>query len=117
MDNKFVNNLLNLLNNYSKNGEYAVISFQDIKDNLKDKYSENKLLSALNYLIQNEYIKIRYKDELEMCYCSMPKATIFNESGSLKLNNKKQLILNLVVSGVSAFLGAFLAILIVHFFL
>ena len=69
----------------------------------------------------NDYIKIKFQDEEQICFCSLTKARIINETKLETKNDKKHanklIILNIILSSVSAFLGAFLAILVVHFFL
>ena len=77
--------------------------------------------NTLNYLVQNDYIKIKYKDEDEFCYTCLTKTRMLKETNEIRIKsdrqNNKYLILNIIFSSISAFLGALLAILFVHFFL
>jgi len=122
MLDKFGLNLLSYLNETSQNGEYIVLSFEDIKNKFKKNEVTNEVIkNTLDFLSNNDYIKIKFQDEEQICYCSLTKARIINET---KIENKKDkkhasklIILNIILSSISAFLGAFLAILLVHFFL
>ena len=122
MLDKFALKLLNILIESAKSGDYIVLSFDDIKSKFKKNEINNTLLNnTLSFLCQNEYIKIKFKDEDQICYCCLTKSRLIDETKLISKNNKKEtsklLVLNIIFSCLSAFIGAFLAILIVHFFL
>lgn len=122
MLDKFGYKLLNILNEYSNNGDYVVLEYEDIFAKFKKQKINNEILNnTLNYLVQNDYIKIKYKDEDEFCYACLTKARMISETDEIRIKSDKQnnkyLILNIIFSSISAFFGAVLAILFVHFFL
>jgi len=122
MLDKFGLKLLNVLLNSGKNGDYIVLSLDDIKSNFKyNEINDTILNNTLNYLSQNDYIKIKFKDDEQICYSCLTKARIVDDTKLINKNNKKELnkliVLNILFSCLSAFFGAFIAIMIVHFFL
>ena len=122
MLDKFGLKLLNVLLDAGKNGDYIVISLEDIKSYFKSNEINDTILNnTLNFLSQNDYIKIKFKDDEQICYSCLTKARLIDDTNLINKNNKKQLnkliILNILFSCLSAFFGAILAIFIVHFFL
>ena len=122
MLDKFGLKLLNILLSTSENSEYVVISFEEIKSKFTKKEINDTILeNTINYLNNNGYIKIKYIDEIEMCYAVLSKARQESENFLIEKKSKKSagklIVLNIILSCISAFVGAFMAILIVHFFL
>lgn len=121
MLDKFGLKLLNILNEEGSFGDYIVISLDELYNKFKNKASKELIQNTLDYLASNDYIKIKYKDEEEICYTCLTKARIVDETKLVNKNNKKEInkliVLNIILSCLSAFFGAFIAILIVHFFL
>jgi len=122
MLDKFGLKLLNVLLDAGKSGDYIVLSIEDIKTNFKtNEINDTILNNTLNFLSQNDYIKIKFKDEEQICYVCLTKARLIDDTNLINKNNKKQLnkliVLNILFSCLSAFFGAMLAIFIVHFFL
>ena len=122
MLDKFGLKILSYLNKISQNGEYKVLTFDDIKKHLNDINIKNEILEkTLDFLSKNDYIKIKFQDEEQICYCSLAKAKIVEDDTKLVSKNDKQtlnkmILLNIIFSSIAAFLGAFVAIMIVHFF-
>lgn len=122
MLDKFGFELLKILNEYSESGDYIVLEYEDIFSRFKKSQINKEILTnTLNYLVQNEYIKIKFKDDDEICFCTLTKARMIKETDEIRVKSDKQnnkyLILNIIFSSISAFLGAFIAIMFVHFFL
>ena len=122
MLDKFGFELLNILNEYSESGDYIVLEYEDIFSRFKkSKINKEILTNTLNYLVQNEYIKIKFKDDDEICFYTLTKARMIKETDEIRVKSDKQnnkyLILNIIFSSISAFFGAFIAIMFVHFFL
>ncbi|MBE5746357.1 MAG: hypothetical protein E7359_03615 [Clostridiales bacterium] len=121
MLDKFGAKLLSFLNENSKSGDFVILELDDIFANFKNKINKELLNNTLNYLTQNDYIKIKYLDNEELCYSCLTKARIYKETNEIRIKGNKQnnkyLILNIIFSSIAAFFGAFVAIMIVHFFL
>lgn len=122
MLDKFGLKLLNVLLENGKNGDYIVLSIDEIKSHFKTgEINDTILNNTLNFLSQNDYIKIKFKDDEQICYACLTKARLIEDTKLVNKNNKKQLnkliILNIIFSCLSAFVGAVIAILFVHFFL
>lgn len=117
----FTSKLLNYLYSQNSNGDFRILSINEIMANLRIKENDNaKLNNSLSYLKEKEYIKIKYLDEEEICYCLLTNANIFIENNNFNKVSKSKsagkYLLKLILLFLSAFLGAFSAVMIIHFF-
>ena len=93
---------------------YKVFEYQQLTEN-------NSKLGALKndieYLKEHEYIDVKYSDESVVCLCLLPKSRQIEEQADVKkfsmLQVIKMLFISGVFSGLMAFLGAFVAVLII----
>ena len=82
-------------------------------------FNTNKeaLDNDFKYLKNNEYIDIKYADDNVICLCLLPKARQLEDQESVKnyshLNIMKVMLISGVFSAIMAFLGAFVAMLII----
>ena len=108
---KIIKELLNL----SPDGGYKVFEIKDLSKSLGIKVETIK--NDLKYLKDNQYIDIKYTDENDGCLCVLPKSRQINERSDLKkssyINITKMIFLSGIFSGIMAFLGAFVAMLII----
>ena len=108
--------LLNYLTKCCSNG-YTVLEIEKVLKTIK-KYKNNfDLLSKdVEFLYQRKFIDLKYLDTTNLCYVILDNSRIFQEN--LKLENSMKgkyffvLFLSLIISGISSFVGAFLAILL-----
>lgn len=76
------------------------------------------LINHINYFKEHKFIDVKYDDENVFCMCVLPKA--FEEIESSENNNvinnklKKIMFLTCLLSAMSAFLGSFVAMLIIN---
>lgn len=114
--------LLSFLYSLNSTGSFELIELKDIESNLKVKnITKSKIISSLNYLRDKEYIKLRYAEDDEICYAILTNANIYleslNQTKNIEKRNNTKFILRLFLNFISAFLGAFVAVMIVHYFL
>ena len=104
-----------LLNNCSEG--YKVLEVSKIYNSIK-KYRGNfaVLEEDLNFLKTYKYIDLKYVDENNLCYCVLDNTRIFQENLKSERGAHKSyltsLILNMLFSGLMAFAGAFIAIIL-----
>lgn len=81
--------------------------------NLKKEALDNDF----KYLKDNEYIDVKYSDESVICLCLLPKARQLEEQEKVKnysyANIMKVLLISGVFNAIMAFLGAFIAMMII----
>lgn len=100
-------------------GGYKVIELSHILTSIK-KYKGNvaQLTRDINYLSQYKYIDVKYLDDINVCLSILDNSHVFQENmRSDRAINKKyltSLILTSIFSGIMAFVGAFLAIMILR---
>jgi len=115
MDKRKLKLLKFLLNNC--NDGYKVVETNTIYKLIK-KYKNNfeYLQEDIKYLKQRKYIDVKYVDKDNICLSVMDNTRIFQENLKVERESKKEMyfmmIITMIVSGVMAFLGAFLAIII-----
>lgn len=107
---------LKILNAICEEGTYKVIDYNNLISKFPNRYKVNKeaLDQNLEYLKTGQYIDIKYAENDTYCLCVLPKGRMIledstRESKTIKHFNK-MLIITMFVSGIMAFLGAFLAI-------
>jgi hypothetical protein len=104
-----------LLNNCDSG--YKVLDVSKIFFSIKV-YRDNfeELSSDIEFMSQRKYIDVKYLDEKSICVSMLDNSHILQENiKSDKAVNRKYMIsvlINMVLSGVMAFVGAFLAIII-----
>lgn len=107
-----------LINDLCKDGNYKVLEIAEILAMLPKKYhfSYEDLQNMLKYLTEHDFIDVKFVDEKNLCVASLPKGRLHLEN-QLKEDKasdtyRKLFISSIVVSGLMAFLGAFVAVLL-----
>ena len=109
------NRILNKLHKLCPDGSYKVFEIQELCSlfNLK----KDTINNDFQYLKDNEYIDIKYSDNNVICLCLLPKSRQLKEFENVKnysyTNIMKMLLISGIFSGLMAFLGAFIAMLII----
>lgn len=105
---KLINKLLKLCDNDS----YKVLEYNQLSD-----AKVEILQKDLEYLKEHEYIDVKYSDESVICLSVLNKARQINEQTDMKRYSisqvTKMLFLSGLFSGIMAFIGAFVAMLII----
>jgi len=112
---------LSLLRFFLKNCNegYKVIEVSKIYDLIKKyKSNFNYLESDVDFLKKYKYIDVKYLDEINICFSVLDNSYVFQENlkSDKQINRKYVLfmIISMLLSGTMAFVGAFLAILIIR---
>ena len=96
-------------------GTYKVFEVEELL-NLFD-LKKDALDNDFKYLKDNGYIDIKYTDESVICLCLLPKSRQLEEQEKAKSyshgNIMKVMLLSGVFNAIMAFLGAFIAMLII----
>lgn len=115
MDKRKLLLLKYLLNNCSDG--YKVIDTKKILSEIK-KYKDNYQLleEDIYYLKSRKYLDLKYIDENNLCLSVLDNSRILQENLKMDSATKKEYlnvtILTMLLSGIMAFLGAFLAIIL-----
>lgn len=84
----------------------------------KHKATYDILVEDINFLQTYKYIDLKYIDESNICYTVLDNTRILQENLKLEKSAHKGylsvLIINIFVSGLMAFIGAFLAVLVLR---
>ncbi len=119
MLDKLSQKIITVLNEISDNSStYKIFSLSDIITKLGKKYKVDavNMIKNLEYLAERDYIDIKYIDEKDVCLALLSKARIHDEEVKQvkkeKLAYMKLAVISSICSAVSAFLGGFLAFLI-----
>ena len=108
--------LLKYLLNTCDNG-YKVVEVQKIfASNKKYKNNFAILQEDVNFLKSYKFIDVKYLDETNICLSILDNTRIFQENLKSERGTRKgyiiSLLVNMLFSGVMAFIGAFLAIIL-----
>ena len=107
--------IIKKLNKLCEGGNYKVFEYQQLTKDFGLK--TNTIKNDLDYLKENEYIDVKYSDESVVCLCLLSKGRqVEEESNTHKYSLSsvmKMLLISGVFSGLMAFLGAFIAVLII----
>ena len=107
--------ILKKLQKLCPDGSYKVFDLSELISLFN--VSKDALDNDLKHLKDNEYIDIKYADDNVICLCLLPKSRQLEEQESAKsyshLNIMKVMLIAGIFSGIMAFLGAFVAILII----
>lgn len=108
--------VLTELDRLSPMGELIVISKTDLIKLINKKIDFAVLDNIINELKKSDYIILKYIDSEDICFSSQVKTRAYfekqKEIKKAKRNTVIQIILNCLISGICAFIGSFLAILI-----
>lgn len=97
------------------NGTYKVFEIQELCELFK--IHKDALDNDFKHLKDNEFIDIKYSDDSVICLCLLPKSRQLEEQEKAKsyshVNIMKVLLISGIFNGIMAFLGAFIAMLII----
>lgn len=98
---------------------YKVLSTTQVLKCLK-KYKNDFVVfeKDVEFLAQRKYIDLKYIDEDNLCVAIMDNSRILQENIKIERGNKKEmrtfLLFTSILSGIMAFIGSFLAIIILR---
>lgn len=119
LDKKTIN-VLKVLNKLSKDTTYKVITADEVISSLNNKsqYDFDIIKQIIEFLEKQQYINIKFSEENTYCYSLLPKARIFLEQETTKVQHKKFDFntINYIFIMLASFIGSSLALLIFFYF-
>ncbi|MBQ7880350.1 MAG: hypothetical protein IJ358_00710 [Clostridia bacterium] len=113
--------VLRVLGKIGEDSAYKVVTVEEILSALpsRTQYDADSVKQIIEYLCKQEYIVLKFEEDVTFCYSLLPKARIYLEQESSKVKVKKQhlpygwIILCMLASSV----GSFGANLLFYYFL
>ncbi len=118
MLNKTTATTLKVLNVICEDDTYKVIDYSNLISQFPNKFkcSKDELEQSLEFLRAGQFIDIKYSENETYCLAVLPKGKMILEESLFESNTlskfSKLLIFTSLSSGVMAFLGALIAVLI-----
>lgn len=108
--------VLKVLGKLGEDCAYKVITVEEILGSLasRNQYDADSVKQSIEYLCKQEYIVLKFEEDLTFCYSLLPKARIYLEQESSKVKVKKQhlpygwIILCMLASAIGSFGANFL---------
>jgi len=84
--------VLKVLGKLGEDCAYKVITVEEILSNLpsRTQYDVDCIKQIIEYLCKQEYIVLKFEEDVTFCYSLLPKARIYLEQESAKVKVKKQ---------------------------
>ncbi len=112
MLDKLCKKILNVLCTLCKTDSYVILEISEILTALTTVCDSEVLHKYMDYLVENEYVDIKYYDDKQICLALLPKARgVKEEENETQKFNKKLFRFALIV-GIVAFACAFVGALI-----
>ena len=108
--------VLKVLGKLGEDCAYKVVTVEEILSSLnsRNQYDVDSVKQIIEFLQKQEYIVLKFKEDITFCYSLLPKARIYLEQNTTSAKPKKQrlpygwLILSMLMSAVGAFVANFL---------
>lgn len=115
------NLVLKIIQRECKNGGYKIVDKNDIISALPNKFrcDIDELDHITSYLERQDYISIKYDDDIVYCLCILPTANeILSKNGKSERKNKPySWFWVFLLAFLGSFLGCFIASLLVKYLL
>ena len=113
--------VLKVLGKLGEDCAYKVVTVEEILSSMssRNQYDADSIKQVIEFLRKQEYIVLKFEEDVTFCYSLLPKARIYLEQDTTKAKPKKQrlpygwVVLNMVMSAV----GCFVANLLFYYFL
>lgn len=113
--------VLKVLGKIGEDSAYKVVTVEEILSSLnsRNQYDCDSIKQIIEYLCKQEYIVIKFEEDITFCYSLLPKARIYLEQESAKVKVKKQHLPYgwLVLCMVASLIGSFVANLLFYYLL
>ena len=121
MLDKKTTSVLKVLGKLGEDCAYKVVTVEEILSSIssRNQYDADSIKQIIEFLCKQEYIVLKFEEDVTFCYSLLPKARIYLEQDSVKVKPKKQrmpygwLALCMLMSGV----GCFVANVLFYYFL
>ena len=84
--------VLKVLGKLGEDCAYKVITVEEILSNLptRNQYDTDSVKQIIEYLCKQEFVVLKFEEDVTFCYSLLPKARIYLEQDSVKTKVKKQ---------------------------
>ena len=105
--------VLKVLGKLGEDCAYKVITVEEILSSIpsRNQYDADMITQIIEFLCKQEYIVLKFEEDVTFCYSLLPKARIYLEQETAKVKVKKQhlpygwLFLCMILSGVGSFVA------------
>ena len=121
MLDKKTTSVLRVLGKLGEDCAYKVITVEEILSNLSSRtqYDADCIKQIIEYLCKQEYIVLKFEEDVTFCYSLLPKARIYLEQETTKTKVKKQHLPYgwIVLCMLACMVGSFGANMLFYYFL
>ena len=121
MLDKKTTSVLKVLGKLGEDCAYKVITVEEILGSLgsRSQYDADSIKQIIEYLCKQEYIVLKFEEDVTFCYSLLPKARIYLEQENTKVKVKKQHLPYgwLVLCSLACGVGSFMANLLFYYLL
>ncbi len=121
MLDKKTTSVLKVLGKLGEDCAYKVITVEEILSNLsaRTQYDADCIKQIIEYLCKQEYIVLKFEEDVTFCYSLLPKARIYLEQETTKTKVKKQRLPYgwIVLCMLACMVGSFGANILFYYFL
>ena len=121
MLDKKTTSVLKVLGKLGEDCAYKVITVEEILSNLsaRTQYDADCIKQIIEYLCKQEYIVLKFEEDMTFCYSLLPKARIYLEQEIAKPKVKKQHLPYgwIVLCMLACMVGSFGANILFYYFL
>ena len=121
MLDKKTTSVLRVLGKLGEDCAYKVITVEEILSNLSSRtqYDADSIKQIIEYLCKQEYVVLKFEEDVTFCYSLLPKARIYLEQETAKTKVKKQHLPYgwIVLCMMACMLGSFVANMLFYYFL
>ena len=113
--------VLKVLGKLGEDCAYKVVTVEEILGSLssRNQYDTDSVKQIIEYLCKQEFIVLKFEEDVTFCYSLLPKARIYLEQESSKVKVKKQHLPYgwIVLCMLASAMGSFVANLLFYYFL
>ncbi len=107
--------LLLTINSLCGAGKYEVLEEEELLSNFskKEKMDAESLKKTMDYLVEHEYIDVKYSEEGLYCVCPLPAGRAYSERAKeVSRDGAKRRLDTVLVTAIGAFVGGFVGSLV-----
>jgi hypothetical protein len=110
--------LMSMINEECNEGSFKVLEIEDIIASLPKRYKLDRvnLKQMMDFLVERDFLEVKYYDDNEYCLSPMPKGRLYHEQAreekKIKARQREFIIYTIMGSFFAAFAGALLGIML-----
>jgi len=110
--------LMSMINEVCNEGSFKVLEIADIIASLPRRYKLDRgnLKQMMDFLVERDFLEVKYYDDNEYCLSPMPKGRLYHEQArdekKQKSRERELIVYTIIGSFIAAFAGALLGIIL-----